>query len=82
MGRALVATDVPGCREVVDHEKNGLLVPPRDAQALAAALERLARQPELRAKMGSASRRLAVDEFDVSSVIRLTLDLYSRAAAG
>ncbi len=54
-GRPLVATDVLGCREVVRDGATGLLVPPRDAKALAHALERLARDRDLRRRMGAAA---------------------------
>jgi len=60
-GRAIVATDVPGRREIVRHNENGLLVPPRDSKALADALKILIENPELRAKMGARGREIAVD---------------------
>lgn len=56
-GRPVVATDVPGCRELVRHDVEGLLVPPDDPAALAAALARLAADPQLRQRMGAAARR-------------------------
>lgn len=77
-GRAIVATDVPGCREIVRHEENGLLVPPRDITALAAALERLITDPSLRARMGARGREIAVLEFSLEHVIRETLAVYKR----
>jgi glycosyltransferase involved in cell wall biosynthesis len=77
-GRAIVATDVPGCREVVNHELNGLLVRPRDTGALADALQRLLSDPTLRTKMGMAGRRKAEAEFDVVAVVRATLDVYRK----
>lgn len=55
-GRPMVATDVPGCRELVQDGANGLLVPAQDAQGLAAAIERLARDPDLRARLGAQAR--------------------------
>jgi glycosyltransferase involved in cell wall biosynthesis len=64
MGRAMVLTDIRGCREVVVDGRDGLLVPPRDANALAAALMRLLRDPALRARLGTAARRRAVERFD------------------
>jgi glycosyltransferase involved in cell wall biosynthesis len=75
-GRPIVATDVPGCREVVIHDVNGLLVKPRDAPALAAALQRLLSDPALRARMGAAGRRKAEAEFGVTAVIDATLAVY------
>lgn len=75
-GRPIVTTDVPGCREVVRDGDNGLLVPPRDAGTLAAALAKLLRDPPLRMKMGAFGRRRAETEFDVRAVVRATLDVY------
>jgi glycosyltransferase involved in cell wall biosynthesis len=62
-GRPIVATDVPGCREVVHHERNGLLVPVREASGLAEALERLIRNPDLRRRLGDSGRARAEQEF-------------------
>lgn len=78
VGRAVVATDVPGCREVVRHGENGFLVEARSARALAAALDVLLQNGELRRKMGAAGRKIAENEFDVRSVVRATLDVYER----
>lgn len=75
-GRPLVATDVPGCREIVIDGSNGLLVPPRDAGALAAAIGRLLDAPELRAKMGKRGRVLVETGFSVDQVVRQTLAVY------
>lgn len=75
-GKPIVTTDVPGCREVVNANENGLLVPPRDAQALAIALKKLVEYPELRLRMGKNSRRRAEEEFDEKKIISETLDLY------
>ena len=75
-GRPIVTTDVPGCREIVRDGDNGLLVPPRNASALAAALGTLLRDPRLRMKMGAAGRRRAETEFDVRAVVRATLEIY------
>lgn len=77
-GRALVASDVPGCREIVRHEHNGLLAPPRDAAALAAALRRLLEDADTRQRMGAAGRELAQREFSLERVIAATLALYER----
>lgn len=75
-GRAIVATDVPGCREAVVPGRNGLLVPPRDAGALARALEQLLGDPALRQRMGRESRALAEERFDERVLISNTLELY------
>lgn len=68
MGRAIVTTDSPGCRETVENGRNGLLVPPRDAAALHSAMLRFVREPELAQRMGAESRRLAEEKFDVRQV--------------
>ena len=78
MGLPCVATDVPGCREAVLDHVNGLLVPARDSQALALAIDRLLRDPDLRAQFGKASRQMALAEFSCETVAKETLDLYSQ----
>jgi len=78
MGLPIVATDVPGCREVVRHEVNGLLVPARDAAALAEAMRSLLADPQRLHSYGRASRELA-EEFCEQKVIRATAEVYARA---
>lgn len=68
MGRPLVATDVPGCREVVQNGVNGFLAISRNPDSLALAMSRFLAQPELVKSMGSASRALAVSEFEAQKV--------------
>jgi len=68
MGRPIITTDVPGCRETVIEGYNGFLVPPRDSETLAEAMERLITQPELILHMGKNSRELAEEKFDVRCV--------------
>jgi glycosyltransferase involved in cell wall biosynthesis len=75
-GRAIVATDVPGCREVVRHGENGLLVPPRNPEALAEAIATLLKDPALRARMGARGREIAVQEFSEERMVRETLEVY------
>lgn len=77
-GRAIVTTDAPGCREVVEHEVNGLLIPTRNAHALADALQVLIDDPERRARFGLAGRRRAEEQFGVERVVARTIALYSR----
>ena len=79
-GRPIVTTDAPGCREIVRHGENGLLVPVRDAVDLASALEKLIADPALRRKMGANGRSLAVSEFSVEKITRQTLALYQELA--
>lgn len=73
MGKPVITTDVPGCRETVDHGVNGWLVPVRDPQALSQAMMRFIMQPELIAPMGAESRRMAEDRFDVRKINRKIL---------
>lgn len=76
-GRPLIATDVPGCRELVEDGANGLLVPARSAEPLADAIERLALSPELRERLGAEARRRVVVEFSsdvVNGAIIATYD--------
>lgn len=80
-GRPIVATDVPGCRDVVADGVNGILVPVRDPSALADALWRLCDDPALRARMGAASRARAEAEFSEERVVADTLTTYRRALA-
>ncbi|MBO5490044.1 MAG: glycosyltransferase, partial [Desulfovibrio sp.] len=74
MGRPAVVTDAPGCREVVRDGVNGRLVPLRDPQALAAALESFIAAPESIARMGAAGRELALTEFDAEKVAARILE--------
>jgi len=80
-GRPMVATDVPGCREIAIPGETGLLVPPDNAQALAAAIETLAQAPELRARFGVAARRLAEERFAADAIGRAVTKLYLRLVA-
>ena len=75
-GLPLVTTDVPGCREVVTDGVDGLLVPVRDAGALATAIARLHDDPVLAARLGAAARQHALDEFDERIVIARTQAVY------
>jgi len=75
-GRALVATDVPGCREVARAGENALLVPPGDAAALAGAIATLARDAELRARFAEASRRIVESDMTTERVGASTVELY------
>ena len=76
-GCPVVAADVPGCREAVRHEHNGLLVPAREAEPLARALTRLLCDPVERRAMGRAGRQEAMAGFSQGQVIAETLRLYA-----
>jgi len=76
--RAMIASDVPGCRDVVIHEQTGLLCPVDDASALADAMARLAAAPDLRARYATAARTLVVAQFAADIIGRQTVELYRR----
>ena len=75
-GRPIITTDVPGCREVVTHTVNGLLVQPRDVTALASAIEQLVNDPNLRQSMGDENRRKAKSEYANEIIIAQTHSVY------
>lgn len=78
-GRAVVTTDVPGCRDAIRPGLSGSLVPVRDAAALAGAILDLINDPVRRAAMGKEGRRLAEAEFDIDRVTEQHLELYVQA---
>lgn len=75
-GRAVVTTDTPGCREAVTRARGGLLVPPRDAEALAEAILRLHRDPAERAAMAERGRRWVERELSVGVITEKMLGVY------
>lgn len=75
-GRAVVTTDVPGCRDAIEPGVTGVLVPAQDSSALALAVRQLAEDAPRRQRMGAAGRKLAEREFDVRLVVRRHLELY------
>jgi glycosyltransferase involved in cell wall biosynthesis len=75
-GLPLIATDVPGCREIVAPNVNGLLVPAKDSTSLAEAIKYLADNPSVRVRMGLAGRKKVLAEFDEKNVIKETLGVY------
>lgn len=81
-GRPIVASDAPGCREVVQHGGNGYLVPVRESAPLADALERLLRDAALRREMGSRSRAIAEEEFATAVIVAQTFAVYRRLNGG
>lgn len=72
-GRPIITTDMPGCRDPVEEGANGFLVQPRDAGSLLSAMRKFAQQPELAARMGTRSRHIAEQTYDVHKVNRLLL---------
>ena len=78
MGLPIVATDIRGCRQVVDHGRTGLLVAPGDAAALTDAIADLAADAPARRAMGRQGRAKAQQEFDQQRVIATTLAVYDR----
>jgi len=81
-GKPLIATDVPGCREIVTHGVNGLLVAVRDSAALAVAIDTLLRDSSRRAAMGVAGREAVVRAFSVEKIAGQFVDLYRELLAG
>ncbi len=80
-GCAIVATDIPGCRDIVRHKETGLLVPPRDPEALAEALHTLIASPALRQNYGAAARLLVEADFALARVVIETLGIYAELRA-
>jgi glycosyltransferase involved in cell wall biosynthesis len=81
-GRPLIATDVPGCREIARQGVNALLVPPDDPGALASAIEVLMRDRDMRLRFGRAGRQIVIDEFSSTKVGREIVALYKRMLGG
>ncbi|RDH43211.1 glycosyltransferase family 4 protein [Zooshikella ganghwensis] len=76
-GRAVITTDVPGCRNAIDVNKSGLLVPVKDSKALADAIEKLLLNSDIRKAMGKQGRKFAERMFDINSVVDKHLIIYS-----
>ena len=81
-GRAIVATDVPGCREIVRHGVNGLLVPPKNALALADAISSLVENRSLRQAAGRHGRRIVDEEFSLARIAAQTISAYREVIDG
>jgi glycosyltransferase involved in cell wall biosynthesis/ribosomal protein S18 acetylase RimI-like enzyme len=79
-GLPVVATDIRGCREVVEDGVNGLLVPVRDPASLAKAIQTIGDDPQLRAKLGKAGEERARRLFDESAIVGIVLDAYRQVA--
>ena len=75
-GRAVVTTDVPGCRDAITPGETGMTVPVKDPLALADAVQKLVENPALRERMGLAGRALAEKEFSIEKIIDQHLQIY------
>jgi glycosyltransferase involved in cell wall biosynthesis len=75
-GRPIIATNTPGCREIVHHDENGILIPPRDPEALADAIALLAHDQVLRERMGRKSREIAAADFSMGQIIDRYFEIY------
>jgi glycosyltransferase involved in cell wall biosynthesis/ribosomal protein S18 acetylase RimI-like enzyme len=78
MGKPLIVTDIRGCREIVRDGVEGLLVPPRNAQRLAAAIERLVESAALRERLGRAARSTALERFDEKKIAEKLIVQYKK----
>jgi glycosyltransferase involved in cell wall biosynthesis len=79
--RPLITTDVPGCRQVVSHEEDGLLAPAREHEPLALAIARLHDDEDLAHRLGQAAREKALAHFDERIVIERTIEVYRELMA-
>jgi len=78
MGKPIVTTNAVGCKEVVEHGRNGFLIPKKDSDALAEAIEILIKNKKSREKFGKHSRQKAIKEFDKNIVVEKTVSLYKK----
>ncbi|WP_439125586.1 MAG: glycosyltransferase family 4 protein [Pseudomonas rhizophila] len=79
--RPVVTSDVPGCRDAIIAGETGMLVPVKDAEALAVAIEKLISNAELRHEMGRAGRQWAEREFAIENVVKVHMDIYQALEA-
>jgi glycosyltransferase involved in cell wall biosynthesis len=77
-GRAVITTDVPGCRDAIESNKTGLLVPVNNAVALADAIEYLLENPDVRERMGVAGRALAEKEFAIEKIVAEHMEIFQK----
>lgn len=80
-GRAVVTSDVPGCRDAITPNETGLLVPVKDSVALADAIQKLVKDPGLRKRMGKAGRDLAEEAFSIEKIVAQHLNIYEEVSA-
>jgi glycosyltransferase involved in cell wall biosynthesis len=79
-GVPVIATDIRGCRQVVDDGVSGILFPVGDVSALIAAIERIGSDPALRESMGRASKERAAQHFNEDKVVEIVMETYRDAA--
>ena len=72
----IIASDIPGCRDIIQHRENGLLIPPRDSLALADTIEKLLSEKELRIKLGITARESALKHFEHQVIAEKTMAVY------
>ena len=77
-GRVVVTTDVPGCRDAIEPNKTGLVVPFNNAVALADAIKYLAENHEVRKRMGAAGRVLAENDFAIEKIVTEHIEIYQK----
>jgi glycosyltransferase involved in cell wall biosynthesis len=80
--KPIIATNVPGCKEIVRHEVNGLLIPPKDEVALAEAIRRLLDNPEFAKQLGENGREIVKNEFSEELVVEKTFEVYDLLLTG
>ena len=78
MSMPIITTSSIGCKELVDNNKNGILISPKAPQELASAMEVFVKNPDLIQSMGAVSRKKAVNEFDISIIINQYIQLYEK----
>ncbi len=75
-GRAIITTNNPGCRDAIENNITGILIPPQDANALAKAIQKLVNNPRLCKKMGRKGRLLAEKKYDINKIVEKHLYIY------
>lgn len=78
LGRPIVTTDVPGCREAIENNKTGFLVTVKDEQSLANAIEKLITNDDLCLEFGHNARLLAEQKFDIKQVVKTHMNIYEK----
>ena len=77
-GKAIIATEVGGIPEVIEHNKSGLLIPPENPEALSQAIMQLTKYPDYASSLGQQARQRFEAEFSIDKMVKNTIDLYER----